>query len=509
MNNFQIRKSNFKLIVANGGVDEIRLLEFFDSAEVHTYKNFAIVETIGTSGSGDDEFSSVGGVAVSPDLTKVAVCDTGNTRIVVRSLDDLEYLLETPASSEYLGVAWSPDGNYLFVAQNSVGDSHILKLNASTLAISSTSTFYTTMFSITISPDGTHLFTTAGDIVRKHLASDFSVVTSIGTTGSGDDQFSGPLGICIDPDNEYIYISDSGNDRIVKRLASDLSYVDESSVSLDNPVGICISPDGRYLFVSDNSNDRIVVLNSLDLSLVSEYAVNITAPYGLAITGFGENRVQTIAEPATNYFYDKLIKYLPAFVVENEILEAILKGFQSVLLEAKKYINASTGYSLTNYRYQGVGLKQSARELFLFLSGEEAERETQWIVENHETIHQQRGSMLGLRNDLYRATRDKYLTIEEVPADECGWWLDETFPQISPAGAVEKSATASFLDCENQINVNVADNSGAYTEEQLNDIISKYLIPAHTVCNVVYKYIPSWRVPIDTTYEIDLIVETR
>ena len=73
--------------------------------------------------------------------------------------------------------------------------------------------------------------------IVKRLASDLSYVSQIGSSESGNDQFSSPYGIGYA--KSYIYIADTYNDRIVKRLASDLSYVSEIGVSGDG-CGRCI-----------------------------------------------------------------------------------------------------------------------------------------------------------------------------------------------------------------------------------------------------------------------------
>ena len=52
--------------------------------------------------------------------------------------------------------------------------------------------------------------------IVKRLKSDFSFVSSFGTQGSGDDEFDTPIGICTD--DTHLYIVDSGNDRIKKHL---------------------------------------------------------------------------------------------------------------------------------------------------------------------------------------------------------------------------------------------------------------------------------------------------
>jgi len=199
----------------------------------------------------------------------------------------------------------------------------------------------------------------------------------------------------------------------------------------------------------------------------------------------GVSKVELIAEPATDYFYNKLIKYLPEFVVENEILTALLRGFEAVLLTAKKYINASMTYALKNYRYQGSPLLQDAVERFLFLNGTETEAKTQYYIENQEYIHQSRGTLNGLGADVRRITGDTTASAELVALNESGWWLDVSFPTIDVnTEKVDSEATASWLGCIDQVNVNCVNSVKTYGLDKIKEIISKYMVPGHVVAHV-------------------------
>ena len=83
--------------------------------------------------------------------------------------------------------------------------------------------------------------------IVKRLASDLSFVSKIGTLGSGDDQFDHPYGIAVSGD--YVYVADTWNHRIVKRLASDLTFVSKIGTEgsgddqFEYPVGIAVSEE--------------------------------------------------------------------------------------------------------------------------------------------------------------------------------------------------------------------------------------------------------------------------
>ena len=96
--------------------------------------------------------------------------------------------------------------------------------------------------------------------IFKRLRSDLSFVAKIGTFGTGIDQFKNPIGIAAD--DTYLYIAESDGHRIQKRVKSNLGYVDRIGSSgsgndqFSNPQGMCV--DETYIYVADAGNNRIV-----------------------------------------------------------------------------------------------------------------------------------------------------------------------------------------------------------------------------------------------------------
>src|SRR3989339_2210777 len=146
-----------------------------------------------------------------------------------------------------------------------------------------------------VATDGTYLYIadTNNNRIVKRLASNFTYVTEIGSLGTGNDQFSYPYGIATD--GTYIYVVDTGNTRIVKRLASDLSYVAQigSSGSGDDQFSVPngIATDGTYIYIADTFNNRIVKRLASDLSYVSKIVSfgsgndQFSSPNGIATDG--------------------------------------------------------------------------------------------------------------------------------------------------------------------------------------------------------------------------------
>jgi sugar lactone lactonase YvrE len=169
------------------------------------------------------------------------------------------------------------DGTYLYVCDT--GNNRIKKHLCSDLSyVSQIGTFGSGndqfFYPLGITTDGTYLYVcdTDNSRIKKHLCSDLSYVSQIGTDGSHNDQFVDPFGITTD--GTYLYISDSGNNRIKKHLCSDLSYDSQVSTNyhnyefLDEPREI--TTDGTYIYVNDTSTGSIVKFMCSNLSYVNE-----------------------------------------------------------------------------------------------------------------------------------------------------------------------------------------------------------------------------------------------
>ncbi len=133
-------------------------------------------------------------------------------------------------------------------------------------------------------------------IVKRYIGSHL-YHSQIGTEGSGNDQFNHPKGIAVD--GVYVYVVDTGNHRIVKRLKSDLSYVSKigsqgsGNDQFESPCGICTDYtegyEASFIFVVDTGNYRIVKRLS-DLSYDSKIGAQgagndqFESPCGIGVT---------------------------------------------------------------------------------------------------------------------------------------------------------------------------------------------------------------------------------
>jgi uncharacterized protein YjiK len=100
----------------------------------------------------------------------------------------------------------------------------------------------------------------AGNNRIQKFTSDGQFVSTWGSYGSGNGEFSHPEGIATDKDS-FVYVSDSLNSRIQK-FTKDGQFVSKwgsegtGNGEFDNPTGIAIDKEG-LVYVADSANDRI------------------------------------------------------------------------------------------------------------------------------------------------------------------------------------------------------------------------------------------------------------
>lgn len=266
--------------------------------------SLSYISKIGTYGIGNNQFSSPQKIAT--DGTYLYIADTENNRIVKRLASNLSYVSKIGTGGTGNDQVINPcgittDGTYLYIADTN--NHRIVKRLASDLSYVSqigTNGIGDDQFANPrgVATDGTYLYVAdGGRRIVKRLASDLSYVSQIGTDGSGNDQFNQLYGVATD--GTYLYMADTGNHRIVKRLASDLSYVSQIG-TYGIAIGIAedqfyfprsVATDGTYLYVSDTNNRRIVKRLASDLSYISQIGSQgsgndqFSSQYGIAIDG--------------------------------------------------------------------------------------------------------------------------------------------------------------------------------------------------------------------------------
>lgn len=199
-----------------------------------------------------------------------------------QTFSDWSYVFEWGESAILGGpLAVASDGQFFYVLSIYSGDHDLKKVTAAEgtlIAEAGTSGSGPTQFNFAAESDicyyngNLYITDTNNNRVKVYLASDLSVVTSFGTGGSSDGQFSGPTGIYVD--SSGIYVVDTGNARLQKFSVSTYAFVSKYGSSgsgdaqFNNPTRM--ASDGTYLWVADLVNNRVKKHLVLDFSFVSK-----------------------------------------------------------------------------------------------------------------------------------------------------------------------------------------------------------------------------------------------
>lgn len=171
------------------------------------------------------------------------------------------------------------------------------------------------------------------------------------------------------------------------------------------------------------------------------------------------------------YLYEKLLDYLPKFVVRNTICKALLKA---IAIEFTLWQNEVK--KLPEYFRSGFpGFKYANEDLQLHISENATKEELQSAVMNSFQIHRERGTTPGILKDIKRLTNDKHATIQFYPYSQCGWIIGETFPEYNAAGRIGKDTNVR-IGLDNMLDV-VFCNHSLKKDDEIIRIIRDEFIP--------------------------------
>jgi YD repeat-containing protein len=221
----------------------------------------AYLGQFGSSGTGSGQFKEPWGIAANPSSGNLFVADLGNQRVQ----------------------EFSPAGRYL-TSWPTWGPTHQLS-NPVSLAVGATGTLYASdLYGAKVSA------WTPPEAGAAHLAFD----STIGSTGSGNGQFSVPIDAALDGEGN-LWVTDLGNDRVEKFSAKGsfiAAYGKEGTGNLQfhGPGGIDVNQSTGNVYVADTYNGRIEELSSSGAFVRvfgTEGAGKLTEPGSLAIDSSG------------------------------------------------------------------------------------------------------------------------------------------------------------------------------------------------------------------------------
>jgi DNA-binding beta-propeller fold protein YncE len=214
---------SFSLVTSGIAVDQSGIFYVSDPSE-HTIMKFssagALEDTFGTpgtSGSGNDQFSSPQGVAVSGDGATIFVADRGNVRIQRFSsagtpLDNFGQRGTGPIQPDQLGGPLAVAVNGAVVVLD-VFLARIMRFTTSGDHLANIDGGLRDPVGVAVDTDD-NIYVTDSNHGLQKFTPDGTFVTTIGSIGGGEEQFFKPHGIAVDAAGN-VFVADIGNNCVV------------------------------------------------------------------------------------------------------------------------------------------------------------------------------------------------------------------------------------------------------------------------------------------------------
>jgi len=313
-------------------------------------RNGTFITKWGSAGSGNVSFSSPHGVAVDSLNRVVFVADSGNNRIQKFGSDGTFITnwtnsgLFRPGLANPQGVAVDPSGDNAYVADT--GNNVVVEFKLSNSCgefniniapgVCRGSDLYTNITlssprGVAVDPShNVYVTDTDNNRILKFIPGNSSyTVQEWGKGGTGDGEFSSPIGISLDASHHNVYVADAGNNRIQK-FDSDGHFLAKwgspgsASGQLNGPEGVAVDPSGN-VYVADTDNSRIQVYSSV----VGEKVVgggNMTARNMTIGGNISKLATQSGSSPDLTVMTDKKTYGFDDYVEVTGIVKNIIKG---------------------------------------------------------------------------------------------------------------------------------------------------------------------------------------
>ncbi|HET9374252.1 MAG TPA: YncE family protein [Chthoniobacterales bacterium] len=197
---------------------------------------------------------------------KVFVIDTATNTIV-----------GSPISTGVMpiGVAVTPDGRYVYIANN--GSNTVSVLDAVTDRVVGSVSVPAGPIGVAVTPDGKYAFVTSS-VFFTFTGHTVSVINTATNTlvGPPITVGSGPIGIAFTPDGKFSYVANF-NDGTASVIDTATRTVVVPSIPFGSPsgspVGVAATPDGKFVYVANVNASTVSVISTATNAVVKSIPV--------------------------------------------------------------------------------------------------------------------------------------------------------------------------------------------------------------------------------------------
>ncbi|UCD87841.1 MAG: fibronectin type III domain-containing protein [Desulfobacterales bacterium] len=257
--------------VANPSTNTVYVLDPFSDQPVHP------IIDVGSKPPVEGDISKPVGVAASPEGRFIFVTNRGTHEVtVIDAKQDPPTVMLPRINVGYapVGVAVSPDGNHVYVV-NSGGDQENMDdvdskcpecgtlwvLSATDGAKEWGVVLGTNPLGVAVSPDGEYVYVTNSEDGNVSVIDTFAkrevTVAYNPRVPVGDS----PTGVAVSPDGSHIFVANRGSNSVsIIETADDIVDYEVTEVDVGtNPVGVSVTPDGAQVYVTNRGGSVSIV----------------------------------------------------------------------------------------------------------------------------------------------------------------------------------------------------------------------------------------------------------
>lgn len=172
---------------------------------------------------------------------------------------------------------------------------------------------------------------------------------------------------------------------------------------------------------------------------------------------------------------ERIKSFLPRFVKSNDESDAILQAIADEI-----DVIRAVGDGLPTYHETGNPLIQKALDWKIYLSGNENDAEIVAILKKRFEIHEERGLITGINQDIERVAGSTP-NLLEAGSEEVGWWLGITQPGIDLDGNYDLAFALTYLDSPDILVIQLQNDNVSLTDIELQDRITKTFLPVYVM----------------------------
>ncbi|MDR7665341.1 PKD domain-containing protein [Methanosarcina sp. Z-7115] len=223
------------------------------------------------------------GVAVTPDGTKIYVAnvdygDSGTVSVIDTATNEVTATVPVGYKYSPCGIAVTPDGTKVYVTNRDINCVSVI--DTATNTVTAMVPAGINPLGVAVIPDGTKVY------VTNRYSNNVSVIdTGTNTVTSTVKVGLGPCGITVNPTGTKLYVTNCESNTI-SVIETGSNTVTATLTVGKWPMGTAVSPDGTKVYVANEGSNSVSVIDTATNTVIATVHVG-ASPYGVAVSPDG------------------------------------------------------------------------------------------------------------------------------------------------------------------------------------------------------------------------------